>query len=314
MKKSLYLFAAYLAATACSSEEEVTPLPDDYFRPLTENSSPLANKVYEYLPAPGQFVNEGYTVTTMEEACIYAEDRLSQEAYISLGGFGGYIVVGFDHSVVNDQDYNIAITGNAFDGSSEPGIVWVMQDENGDGLPNDTWYELRGSEYGKEETWQDYAVTYYRPTSPKQPVSWSDNRGESGTIDYLAAFHRQDYYYPAWVKSDQYTLCGTRLKARNYDQSGNGTYWINPNYDWGYVDNFSTIDRPNNTGNTAVTSADNLFKLSHAIRTDGSDANLEYIDFVKVQVGVNAKSGWLGELSTEVRGIKDYNMIKSNNP
>ena len=70
---------------------------------------------------------------------------------------------------MNDGDYNIAITGNAFDGSSEPGIVWVMQDENGDGLPNDTWYELRGSEYGKAETWQDYAVTYHKPTGIQLP-------------------------------------------------------------------------------------------------------------------------------------------------
>ena len=93
----------------------------------------------------------------MAEACTYAEERINQTAYVSLGGFGGYIIVGFDHSIVNDGDYNIAITGNAFDGSSEPGIVWVMQDENGDGLPNDTWYELRGSEYGKAEAWQGVA-------------------------------------------------------------------------------------------------------------------------------------------------------------
>jgi hypothetical protein len=29
-----------------------------------------------------------------------------------------------------------------------------------------------------------------------------------------------------------------------------------------------------------------------------------------VQVGVNAKSGWLGEVSTEVFGFYDYNMKK----
>lgn len=40
-----------------------------------------------------------------------------------------------------------------------------MQDVNGDGLPNDEWYELKGSEYGKPETIQDYAVTYFRPVS-----------------------------------------------------------------------------------------------------------------------------------------------------
>lgn len=79
------------------------------------------NKVYEYLPAPGQFINENHNTITMAEACTYAEERINQTAYVSLGGFGGYIIVGFDHSIVNDGDYNIAITGNAFDGSSEPG-------------------------------------------------------------------------------------------------------------------------------------------------------------------------------------------------
>lgn len=87
-----------------------------------------------------------------------------------------------DHSIVNDGDYNIAITGNAFDGSSEPGIVWVMQDENGDGLPNDTWYELRGSEYGKAETWQDYAVTYHKPSGIQLPTPWTDNHVKVGLL------------------------------------------------------------------------------------------------------------------------------------
>ena len=44
-----------------------------------------------------------------------------------------------------------------------------MQDVNGDGLPNDEWYELKGSEYGKPETIQDYAVTYFRP-GPKMCI------------------------------------------------------------------------------------------------------------------------------------------------
>lgn len=91
-----------------------------------------AIKFTEFLPAPGQFVNENYTAVTMAEACAYAENRMAQTAYVSLGGFGGCLVVGFDHSIDNDGDYNIAVTGNPFDGSSEPGIVWVMQDENGD--------------------------------------------------------------------------------------------------------------------------------------------------------------------------------------
>lgn len=281
-----------------------------YYRPATAASSAVCNKVFEFLAAPGQFVNEKYTATTMAEACTYAEGRMAQTAYVSLGGFGGYLVVGFDHSIDNDGDYNIAITGNAFDGSSEPGIVWVMQDENGDGLPNDTWYELAGSEYGKEETIEDYAVTYYRPSAPAMAVSWTDNRGGSGSVDYLGAFHTQDYYYPAWVEADSYTLRGTCLKSRSYDASGNGTHWVNPAFDWGYADNFSPVDRLTDDDNYNAAPSDNHFKISNAVAFDGKAANLEYIDFVKVQVGLNTQCGWIGEVSTEVFGVKDFNRSK----
>lgn len=300
---------SYLTATK-ELKVNVCPSEGTYYRPASAGDLPSCSEVFEFLPAPGQFVNEYYTANTMEEACEYARSRMSQTQYVSLGGFGGYVVVGFDHSVDNDGDYNLAITGNAFDGSSEPGIVWVMQDENGDGLPNDTWYELKGSEYGKAETDQDYAVTYYRPEAPAMAVPWTDNKGGSGEIDYLGSFHRQDYYYPEWVEEDSYTLRGTCLKARNYDASGNGTYWVNPAYDWGYADNFSSKDRLTDDDNYNAAPADNHFRISDAVTFDGKPADLRYIDFVKVQVGVNAQSGWLGEVSTEVFDVKDFNLLK----
>ena len=297
---------------------------DAYYRAKSETSKSDWSKVYEYTPAPGQFINElktgGFdgTQTTPEAAIAYAEARMSETdnngnpnpIWVSLGGFGGYIVVGFDHSIDNSGSYDIGILGNSFSGSSEPGIVWVMQDENGNGIPDDTWYELAGSETGKSETIQDYAVTYYRPNGAGMPVPWTDNLGNSGEVDYLKQFHRQDYYYPLWVESDSYTLTGTCLAARNYDASGNGTYWVNVEYDWGYADNFSPIDRlTNNTNSTADANA-NHFKISNAIDFECQPVDLRFIDFVKVQVGVNAKSGWLGEVSTEVFGFYDYNMKK----
>lgn len=279
--------------------------PEGTYRRSTSGAV-ACNRVYEFLPAPGQFVNEEYIGETMAEACAWAEERLAQTAYVSLGGFGGYIVVGFDHSILNDGGYNIAVTGNSFDGSSEPGIVWVMQDENGDGLPNDTWYELKGSEYGKSETWSDYAVTYYR--SAEGAIPWRDNRGGSGAIEQNA-FHRQSYY-PAWAGAESYTLRGVRLESRSYDQSGNGTYWVNPPFDWGYADNFSAVDRLTGVENPNAAPQDNHFRISDAVTFDGREANLEYIDFVKIQTAVNQQCGRIGEVSTEVLGVKDYNAIK----
>ncbi len=297
-----------------------------FYRPQSGASKADWNKVYEYTPAPGQFINEtktgGFdgTQTTPEAAIAYAESRMSEidrdgnpyPNWVSLGGFGGYIVVGFDHSIDNSGDYDLGILGNSFSGSSEPAIVWVMQDENGNGLPDDTWYELAGSETGKAETIQNYAVTYYRPSGTKMPVQWTDNLGNSGEIDYLTQFHRQDYYYPLWIEAGSYTLTGTCLAPRNYDASGNGSYWVNAEYDWGYADNFSSIDRLTGDANAAADANANHFKISNAIDFECQPIVLEFIDFVKVQVAVNTKSGWLGEVSTEVFGFYDYNMKKND--
>jgi len=185
----------------------------------------------------------------------------------------------------------------------------VMQDENGNGKPDDTWYELKGSETGKETTVRNYAVTYYRPSEPQQPVQWTDSEGNSGEVDYLKQFHTQDYYYPAWITADSYTLTGTCVEARNYDQSGNGTYWVQAEYDWGYADNFSEIDRLSNDGNANAAANANYFKISNAIDDKGNPVDLKYIDFIKVQTACNTKSGWLGENSTEVFGFFDYSMM-----
>lgn len=287
--------------TAASQDLTVTVLPAEgtYFRAADASSNASISKVYEYTPAPGQFINDGVTLTTQEEACSYAFERLSQGQFVSLGAFGGYLIAGFDHSVESSTDggFDLQITGNAHSSSSEPGIIWVSQDENGNGLPDDTWYELRGSEYGKPETWQDYAVTYYRPSSNGTSIEWTDNRGSSGSVDYIPAYHSQETYFPLWITTDSYTLRGTRLEDRLVDENGNGSLWIGHPFDWGYADNWSGTDPDIDK-----------FRISDAVRWDGEPADLTYIDFVKIQCGVQAKGGWTGEQSTELTLIRDLHI------
>jgi hypothetical protein len=288
-----------VAAGGCTAPESA------YYRPKTAASAAACNRVYEFLPAPGQFVNEGYAAATADEAAAYAESRLAAGAYVSLGGFGGYVTVGFDHSIDNatgGDGYDFAVRGNAFEGSSEPGIVWVMQDADGDGLPNDTWYELKGSEAGNAATRRQYAVTYYRPAGNRQHVAWTDSDGNAGTVD-VNNYHTQPSYYPQWVAAGSYTLHGTALAPRNEPVTVNPEYWLNRAYDWGYADNFGA-DLDLHLAATGVGGYTG-FKIENAVNPDGSPAALLYIDFVKVQTGVNAKSGWMGELSTEVMGVMD---------
>ncbi len=314
-KQFLYMMAVVLVASSCNKDEVITTTVDDFYRARTESSKAEFSKVFEYTPAPGQFINETKTggfdgsQTTPEAAVAYADKRMKSDLFVSLGGFGGYIVVGFDHSIDNVPGYDLAVKANCFKGSSEPGVVWVMQDENGDGQPNDTWFELKGCETGLNSTIQNYEVTYFRPQAPGQPVKWRDNLGVEGEIDYLKQFHKQDYYYPLWIKEDSYTLKGTCLSARNFDQSGTGTYWVNPEYDWGYVDNFSETDL--NPNDIAALKSCNLFDISNAIDSKGTAKELKFVDFVKVQCAVNTKSGWLGEVSTEVFNFLDVSIVNS---
>lgn len=286
-----------LMLASCNKDEEIlsdTP---------AEDNSPVEFTVTEYLPAPGQFINEaasGFTdVNTMEAACRYAQDRMSLMRFVSLGAWGGSLTVKASRSIVNTGGYDFSIAGNSFDSSNEPGIVWVMEDTNGNGIPDDTWYELKGSGYGKEGFEKDYWVTYFRGVAGED-VRWTDCHGNSGVIPRMEAFHNQESYYPAWVEGDSYTLKGSLLPAKTVFDEVTGQ-WSNLPYEWGYADNAgqdSVVEKID-----GVTVQRNFFRISDAVKEDGSPANLSKVDFIRIQTAVMGRSGILGELSTEICGI-----------
>lgn len=298
----------------------VNATEDDRYRASNGSSSAFSTKVFEWVPAPGQFINETSTggmtgnENTPEAANSWAQGRLDNKSFVSLGGFGGYIIVGFDHSIkCGETGYDFSVISNAFfnsstneGGSNEPGIIYVMQDINGNGLPDDEWYELKGSETGKSETRQDYEVTYYRPAAPKMSVQWRDNYGNTGSVDHLPTMHTQDYYYPAWIGDDSYTLRGTCLKHRTTQNPITGL-WDNSPFDWGYADNMGS-DRVGNGDPTDPDANQNGLIIKNAMYQDFTQARLKYVDFIKIQTGVNSKAGILGEVSTEVSGVVDLHI------
>lgn len=252
-----------------------------YFRPVTAGNKASAANGFDFVPAPGQFIN--YQLgSTRQKAMQDLQNALDVNSAPYIGAYGGYFIVGFDHSVKNEEGIaDLKIDGNAFAGWSEPGIVWVMQDENGNGLPDDTWYELAGSESGKPETKQRYAITYYKPSTPKSDVLWTDNLGRTGSVDYNG-YHSQAYYFPMFIVEDYYTLTGTCLAST----FAVGQIETSVGYAWGYVDNYGDGSKLN-------------FWIEDAIQADGSPANLKYIDFVKVHTGMTGKGAAVGEISTE---------------
>lgn len=283
---------------ACNKDEDIV-----VDKPQPEPEVEMAYTVVEYLPAPGQFINESSSgfgnITTMQEACDQAQYLLQQNHYVSLGAWGGYIVVKFHSSIPNKGGYNFAIAGNNFDSSNEPGIVWVMQDSNGNGKPDDTWYQLQGSYYGQSGFEKDFWVTYYRP-EPGKDTLWKDCEGNEGYISWLGNYHNQDFYYPNWVKEDSYTLHGSKLPARTEMNPVSGI-WSNLPFDWGYVDNsgsdMTTIEV---NGKSLIA---NTFRLYDAIDNEGNTVAIDSIDFIKVQTAIMGSANILGENSTEVCGF-----------
>ena len=278
--------------------------------------SPYINKVYDFRPAPGQFVNvipeyepgDDYNSMLAKAQEALAFDRMP--GAVSLGAFGGFVVFGFDHTVANVAgEYDFKIYGNAIisdknaqGGSCEPGVVWVAADTNGNGLPDDEWYELLGSE--ADRAIHGFSVTYRRPDPNHKPTPDPSDKhlidttylpftASDGTAGYLAAndYHLQSYW-PEWLDSEELTFTGVRLPDNAMDVSGNGSYFVLKMFPYGYADNCPNSQDPG-------------FKIDWAVDAEGNPAHLPGIDFVKVVTGSHQQAGSLGETSTEVCGAED---------
>lgn len=291
-----WLAAIALLTSSCNKDDEIV----EEIPPVVPSEEDF--QVVEYLPAPGQFINEkasGFdNVTTMEAACEYARKRLNANLYVSLGAWGGYVVVKSKGSIPNTGGYDFSIAGNAFDTSNEAGIVWVMEDSNANGLPDDEWYELKGSWFDKEGYERNYSVTYFRPDGPGD-VRWRDSNGEEGIIKWMNSFHPQNYY-PAWEKENSYTLTGSRLPSQAYQNPETGV-WTNAPFEWGYADNEGEDSAIVTVNGKKVQK--NYFRISDAVDADSKPVILEKIDFIKVQTAINSNAGVVGENSTEVCGF-----------
>lgn len=320
----IWLFCG-AALVACSNEE-------DGGTKLEPEFSPYVTKVLDFCPAPGQFTNnipaykQGDTQETMNQKVLAAIGN-GKRGMISLGGFGGYVVVGFDHTIENvEGSRDFRVLGNAFyaegnpnqeaptkGGSCEPGIVMVAYDQNKNGKPDDDeWYELAGSEYAKPTTIKLYEITYERPDEDKVPVPsdphisdkeyirWTDNKGGAGFIE-KNVFNVGHSYYPQWISKESITFRGTLLPPNAVNEgTDEEERWVLYQFDWGYADNV-----PNDQEEAT-------FDIGWAVDKDGNQVNLPGVDFVKVYTAVNQNCGWLGETSTEFCGLEDLHLLKKD--
>lgn len=301
-----------------------------------EGATAYITKVLDYMPAVGQFTNKlpAYVAGDTQEdmnAKVLAAIGNNKKSMITLGGYGGYVVVGFDHTIENvagKRDFRVL--GNAFyananpntgapeGGSCEPGIIMVAYDVNGNGVPDDNeWYEIAGSAhedhtkelfYAMAETngndvnlYRNYEITYHKPESEPAKenwgtyIRWEDNEGNSG-YKVKNQFHTQSYY-PLWAEGESISFKGTCLPQNGVDESGKGNYFVLYKFTYGYADN------------EVNTKDDAAIDIDWAVNSKGQKVHLPGVDFIKVYTGVNQENGWLGECSTEILGVEDLHIL-----
>ena len=273
---------------------------------------PYIDMVWEYKPAPGQFINAAPLGLPSSAKTIIG----GINGTLSLGAFGGYVVFAFEETVENHPDnpfgVDFTIFGNPTLQWSEPGIVSVMVDSNQNGQPDDTWYELAGSDYHFSSTIRNYSVEYTNPGDTVD-VPWTDNQDGSGFV-FMNALHTQPYYPAAdlfpEVDPVAYELAGTRIKDA-VDEANPGVI-MSHRRDFGYADNqdrgsgldsLELLLMPDNPYTRDMeNSGGDAFDISWAVDSNGNYVDLERIHFVKVHTGVMADGKWLGEISTEITG------------
>ncbi|MDE6099236.1 MAG: PKD domain-containing protein [Muribaculaceae bacterium] len=296
---TLRLGAAFVSAlllAGCGGNDE--PQPGIELEPFDFH-------VIDYSPAPGQFVNEIPAYSQGDDAAVMAtraDQMLHRREMVSLGAWGGSITLSLNRPLYNYDGPDFRILGNAYFsgsdamglryGSSEPGIVYVMCDQNNNGEPDDTWYELRGEGY--DESMADYEVTYHRPAMDATDatyIKWTASDGAQGYINRVSSYHLQNFF-AEWVGKGDQTFRGRRLPDNGVLDEATGMYRL---YNIkGYADSY-----PNNDDAS-------MLDISMAVDADGNSVDLLYINFIRVVTGVLQTNGNLGECSTEVAGVEFF--------
>jgi hypothetical protein len=272
-------------------------------------SQHAATRLIEYVPAPGQHINIE-NLGTPQAALKMTENASS---VVSLGSFGGYIILGFEKGCVNhpDNPYGIDFTvfGNAFSGSSEPGVIWVMKDENSNGLPDDAWYEIAGSSHFHSGTRFNYEVTYYKTGT--RDVLWKDNYGKTGMLEAnnynLQEYYPADEYFPDYP-ADSVSFSGTLLNHVIDDVNPGEIKSLPPAF--GYADTHTwkqgiDLSLPDNPSTKEVEGAGgNPVDISWAVDSAGQYVDIDTIHFIKIVSASLATAGWLGEISTDVAWVQ----------
>lgn len=267
--------------------------------------SPFATRVMEYLPAPGQFVNDPF-FNNPEQALGPPSgggtSAPSNESVVTLGGFGGFIVLGFNHTVMNDplnpSGLDAIVFSNAYWVGGNPDRHWaecatveISRDDNANGLADDAWFLIPGSHLAAPITrtshnWPGGSITdaFLLPSAPfgsvvvTNPLAGTENEGIYGYVEFSPTLFLGD------MDSD--------------DKIDDGEIT---------ADQFYTVpDDPFEVGMTPGSGGGDAFDIAWAVDPiTGDAASLEGFDYIRLTTPIHLVLPTIGEKSAEIDAVAD---------
>lgn len=289
----------------------------------TSQYSPYITAMYDFAPAPGTLANDcykqdGYTKEDVMKIALGRIDNTSVGYLLDLGSFGGSVVVGFDHTVINipgERDFRVyGVNESVPNFVTAPGLLFVAYDKNGNGKPDDDeWYEIKGSAHKDNIVDSNFSVTYHRPAKDKAPVQvgpfdpFQDRESvltenSLGESFYLSLLRNRKDLCPSWIDQDKFTFTGKRFNINIKPQvAGQYTLWQYDILDWGYAN-----------------AKDPDIDIDWAIDKDGNKVHLSGIDYIKVVNCVSSDdivrySSLQTTASTKFAGAADLHILEKYN-
>lgn len=289
----------------------------------TSQYSPYITAMYDFAPAPGTLANDcykqdGYTKEDVMKIALGRIDNTSVGYLLDLGSFGGSVVVGFDHTVINipgERDFRVyGVNESVPNFVTAPGLLFVAYDKNGNGKPDDDeWYEIKGSAHKDNIVDSNFSVTYHRPAKDKAPVQvgpfdpFQDRESvltenSLGESFYLSLLRNRKDLCPSWIDQDKFTFTGKRFNINIKPQvAGQYTLWQYDILDWGYAN-----------------AKDPDIDIDWAIDKDGNKVHLPGIDYIKVVNCVSSDdivrySSLQTTASTKFAGVADLHILEKYN-
>jgi hypothetical protein len=271
----------------------------------------FAVEVIECVPAPGQFVNNPVFNDPLMVPGLPAGGGTASpdnSSVMSLGGFGGSIVLRFDHTVADDPGNYLGLDFIVFSNATwasgdpqrrwaEPAHVEIMRDLDSNGLPGtapgEVWYLIPGSVLSdastyRSQTWDDVTGDPYPPDN----VNWFP---WIGTYPYLpegpcvipldenGRYATSAYELPVSFYSDpggQGGLLGVIVNPNLGDADPandpfEGVYGyaeLSPTLKLGDLDGDNVVDDPGIAAADFYTMPDNPFRVGATPGSGGGDA------------------------------------------